>query len=406
MDCKRRDFIGALAATGAMSAFLKTPAAAEALNAAFDEDQDQGASTADLPSNSENFWANYYNGHLTGERALGRKNPPKDDSQGQQINFLAYDDKSHALRFAHEIKPEELPPIVGDVAVNVKVGGMRLAEEDREALQKLQAAQLRVDLVQNKSMLAMIDKLAWASVAALHLSQGKLPSLQDLSFTPESTQSVILPNGTGAFGVNVTATPHGSKLFQIFQTIVKEVDRFAPAIGLPAISLNALNAFNTFYGAIEQRTRFLFRMVPQQINLTYKEGEDNSKLGINMQPGDYVLVPDKHVKLVQDKLDQFKLMQGYLVPADFNGKASVYQTAMSTPPPFSYMTVNLGVSELKSGTPATKPSSESGGSSSGAKKSTPSKPAAGAGAGKPAGTGTGTHSGSGTGTAQPKKPPL
>lgn len=52
------------------------------------------------------------------------------------------------------------------MAVTMNVTGIRLSQSDRDKFKKTQSAQLRVDLAQTKSMFNLIDKLAWASVAA------------------------------------------------------------------------------------------------------------------------------------------------------------------------------------------------------------------------------------------------
>jgi hypothetical protein len=261
------------------------------------------------------------------------------------VSYIHYNQKQKKLRFSHEIDPEELFPDPGDVAVTMNVTGIRLSQSDREKFKKTESAQLRLDLAQNKSMLSVIDKLAWASIAALFVSHGKVPSIQDLSFSSDSTKDMILPGGTGLLGVNVSMAFRESRLYQVLQVVVKEVGRFAPVIGLPAVSLTALNEFNKLYGKIEHRTTFLFQTTsPQRIFATKPaRDEADTTAGINLVSGDYVLLPQEHAEEFQSHLHDFKLVSGYLVPGKTDENAPIYEIADKITPDVSYVAVNIKV---------------------------------------------------------------
>lgn len=331
MQLDRRHFVELLLASGAFPA-ISTVAGAKEKTGELLADQSK---TAEM-GNSEAFWSNYYHPQRGGDSGA---------DADRRVSYIHYNQKEKKLRFSQEIQSAELFPDPGDVAVTMNVTGIRLSQKDREKFKQSQSAQLRLDLAQNKPMFSLIDKLAWASVAALFVSEGKVPPVQDLSFSPDSTKDMILPSGTGLLGVNVSMTHRESRMYQVLQVVVKEVGRFAPVIGLPAISLTALNEFNQLYGKIEHRTTFLFQTTaPQRVFATKPARDDaNTTSGINLVSGDYVLLPQEHVQEFQPHLSDFKLVSGYLVPANTDENTSVYQIADKITPDVSYVAVNIKV---------------------------------------------------------------
>ena len=396
MNLKRREFFEGMLAAGAFPALFNSPAAAKAATVAFtgQDDEQEG------PGNACAFWSQYYANHTSSSehaafcrQTRGGDNGIDDD---RQINFLHYETHDKQLRFAHAIPASELLAYPGDVKVSLNVGGIRLSKEDQQKFENLQSAQLRLDLAQNKSMMDIADKLAWASVAALFPKQGKLPPLQDLTFSSESTSDVFLPGGSGVMGVNVSMTRRQSWFYQHLQEIVTATGRFAPILGLPAISLSALNGFYLFYGYLENRTHFLFQTAaPQPVFTTQPAREkSNSSFGINLLSGDYVLVPQQYISTFQPHLADYTLAQGYLVPKNADANQSVYELADQVSPDISYLSLNVKVTPIVQGTAAPSASSDSGGSSSAGGGS---KSGAGKAGSKPAGTGTSS--------SESKKPP-
>src|ERR1700733_15535941 len=96
---------------------------------------------------------------------------------------------------------------------------------------------------------------------------GQTPSHAGSSFDPATTwekmQKIILPGGVGKWAVNLSMAHKESQFISIMKTLTTEVNRFAPVLGLPAISMTALKGFCTLYGAFEQRTTFLLNSFPQ-----------------------------------------------------------------------------------------------------------------------------------------------
>lgn len=382
MNLKRREFFEGLLATGALPSLLNSPAVAKAAVFAGQDEEEDGAANACA------FWSQYYANHTSsGEHAVFCRETRGGDNgvdDNRQINFLHYQAHDKQLRFAHTIPASELLAYPGDVKVSLNVGGIRLSKEDQQKFENLQSAQLRLDLAQNKNMLDIADKLAWASVAALFPKQGKLPPLQDLTFNSTSTSDVFLPGGKGMVGVNVSMTRRQSWLYQHLQEIVTATGKFSPILGLPAISLSALNGFYLFYGYLENRTHFLFQTAsPQPVFTTQpSRAEAETSFGINLLNGDYVLIPQQYIKDFQPHLGDYTLAQGYLIPKSADPNQSVYDLADQVSPDISYLSLNVKVTPIIQGTAAAGAAGENGGSSSGAGGAQ----SGGAKAGKPAGT--------------------
>ena len=76
--------------------------------------------------------------------------------------------RNNTMRFATSIEPKELLDYNGDVQASLAVNGFRMAAEDRAQFQQLQSAQLRIDVVQTKSLMQdLLDPMAWTSLASL-----------------------------------------------------------------------------------------------------------------------------------------------------------------------------------------------------------------------------------------------
>ena len=369
MESDRRSFIERLVAIGALCGVSPASVHAAAATAAFDNlqaDDEQGV------GNAYAFWSNYLAqraGSPSQHDLFSHKSKDKGIEETRQVNFLHYDSHTNALRFPAQVSPDELLDFPGDVTLNIQVGGIRLSQADQAAFESLQSAQLRVDMSQNKELMN-IAKLAWASVAAIFpTKQGKLPSLQDLGFSPESTKNIVLPGGSGALGVNVSMTRRESNFYKMLKIVVPQAGKFSPIIGLPAISITALNAVYTLYGLWEDRTTFLFQtQAPVQAYATKSARQEaNTSIGVNLVDGDYIVVPQQHVDAIQPHLGDYKLSQGYLLPKDASDAQSVYDLAAKTPPDISYLSLNVKVAPyIQGATSATAVGGSSAGSSAGA----------------------------------------
>jgi hypothetical protein len=248
------------------------------------------------------------------------------------------------------MRPDQLIQ-TGDLQVSMNVAAFKPANEDRATFERLQNAQLRIDIIQSHPIFNFIDPLAWTAVAALHPTKaGKLPPLQNLSFDPTAgtskAQAFMLPGGEGRWAVNLMAQRKDSFFYQLLRQIVPEVDRFAPFILLPGISLLALNSFNAFYGALYQPPVALFKGAPVAVYGTADAlNASGSSTGVPLRTGTYVLVPSAHApKLTDDRVKALELKMGYMVPKGTDLQ-NVY-TAATSPnalPDVTYATIEVSV---------------------------------------------------------------
>jgi hypothetical protein len=244
-----------------------------------------------------------------------------------------------------------------------------------------------------------LDTMAWMSLAGLFPDKtGKLPPLEDLTFDPattaQKTKQMVLPGGSGQMAVNLSMTHKDSLLFTIIKNLNTEVGRFAPLIGLPAISVTALNGFCNLYGAMEQRTTFLLNSMPRPAYATQLARQmSQTSQGLNLVAGDYVLVPNSFSAELTPYLDKLDLQQGYLVPKGSPSSASVYDLAAALKPDITYLSASIGLKPLAAGAAApaaastsrwsfpSSPASSGSGSDSGDSTPAPAKASTG-GAGK------------------------
>jgi hypothetical protein len=334
---------------------------------------------------SKNFWSNFVaqaEAPASGVHSRGLFGSHKESTGAadlnRQIDWLQYD-PNQGLRYASAVDSSELLeyPAETDITASVNVGGFRMANEDQQTFEKLQSAQLRIDVLQRKSLLNLLDPMAWTCLAALYPDKaGQLPPMQNLSFDPGSAwqnmQKIILPGGSGQLAVNVSMAHRESAFVSILKTINSEVGRFAPVLGLPAISTTALNSFCTLYGSLEQRTTFLLNGFPQQAYTTRgARASANTSAGLNLVPGDYVLVPHLYAAQLEPHFQNLELRQGFLVPKGSSTNSSIYDLAGKLTPDITYVTANLKLSavdestESPSGAGGEKSSGSSSGKSSG-----------------------------------------
>ena len=340
----RREFLAGLAGAATIPALVPLALAASELAQAggpppvFDPDPAAQA-----------FWA----GFLT-SRSLPSREPVRPRSGGPAVDretFFFHQGKQ-GLQPAVDIPPSELIAD-GDVSVSINVAAFKPADADRDTFERLQSAQLRLDFVQNISIVDLIDTMAWTAVALLRPDkQNKLPPIQSLSFDPSTAwkkmQNIVLPKGQGRWAVNLYAQRGDSFWSRLLQVLNKEVGRFAPVLGLPGISTIALQSFNEFYGAFHSRPEYLFRSNPVPVFATAsaaKQGPISN--GLPLRTGTYILVPMAHAhELTDAKLATLELKQGLLVPKGTDTVA-VRKAAEDALRGVTYATIDLVVKPVQ-----------------------------------------------------------
>jgi hypothetical protein len=364
MSDSRRDFLQKAMMSGAFAPFLGTASGSrffERLMAAAGQANRSGAD-AQGAHDSEKFWSSFGASvnppaSETGNRQRGLFSRKKPDATAgaldRQIDFFHYDAKNNNLRFATSIEPKELLDYHGDVTASLAVNGFRMAAEDRSQFQQLQSAQLRIDVVQTKSLIQdLLDPMAWTSLASLFPdNSGSLPPMQNLSFDPGAAQKqmrqVILPGGSGQWAVNLSMAHKESSFVGVLKTITSAVGKFAPVVGLPQIGVEALSGFSQMYGAFEQRTTFLLNSFPQLGFATQQaRAAAATQQGFNLVPGDYVLVPHAYTDQLTPHLDSLELRQGYLVPKGSPTNTSIIDLALPLKPDITYLSATIGLKPI------------------------------------------------------------
>ena len=403
MASSRREFFRDLLFTGSLGGLLSArPGLAESLASALNDNDDVPPAGE---HDSKSFWSSFVTEAQqpsTGVHSRGLFSSHKDATGAadvnRQIDWLHYD-PDQGLRYASAVDASELMeyPDDTDMTASVNVGGFRMAGEDQQKFEKLQSAQLRIDVLQRKSLLNLLDPMAWTCLAALYPDKmGQLPPLQNLSFDPGSAwdkmQKIILPGGSGQLAVNVSMAHRESAFVTVLKNINSEVGRFAPILGLPAISTTALSSFCTLYGSLEQRTTFLLNGFPQQAYTTRgARASANTSAGLNLVPGDYVLVPHVYAAQLEPYFQKVELRQGFLVPKGSTTNSSIYDLAGKFTPDVTYISANLKLSPVSE----TSESGSGGGSSKGGGGGGGKSKGSGGGGGKSSSGGAGKGSGSG-----------
>lgn len=324
-----------------------------------------GANQAQGAHDSEQFWSSFGStlnpsASEQANRTRGlfshKKPDPTAGALDRQIDFFHYDATNNTLRFATTIEPKELLDYNGDIQASLAVNGFRMSAEDRTQFQQLQSAQLRIDVVQTKSLMqTLLDPMAWTSLATMFPdSSGNLPPMQNLSFDPgaasQKMKQVVLPGGSGQWAVNLSMAHKESSFVSVLKTVSNGIGKFAPIVGLPQIGVEALQGFSQMYGAFEQRTTFLLNSFPQLGFATQQaRAASQTAQGFNLVPGDYILVPHAYTDQLTPHLDSLELRQGYLVPKGAPTNTSIIDLALPLKPDITYLSATIG---LKPITPA------------------------------------------------------
>jgi hypothetical protein len=212
MSASRRDFLQNAMMSGAFAPFLGT-ASGKRLFEGLLKVANQPEVAPIGAHDSQKFWDNFgvsvnQPTEAAGSRTRGLFSHKKPDAGtaalGRQIDFFHYDPKENNLRFATSIDQKELLDYHGDVTASLAVNGLRMAAEDRAQFDQLQSAQLRIDVVQSKSLIQdLLDPMAWTSLAGLFPDgSGKLPPMQNLTFDPGAASQrmkQVLDSGRSTF---------------------------------------------------------------------------------------------------------------------------------------------------------------------------------------------------------------
>jgi len=230
----------------------------------------------------------------------------------------------------------------GDVVVSVNTSAIKVGEEDQKTFDRLQNAQLRVDVAQKTAIIPLIEAMAYTVVGAMSSLKGSAPAAKSSSTSSASSstakktstsavqsisvasdaawqkmQSIPLPGGEGRWALNLEAQKKDSLFGKVLQTLVKEGGLFAPALGLPGIAMTALNSFNNLYGALHAEPVQVIRSNPVRVFATQQAIESTGSSatdigGVLLQPGTYILMSAGQAP-TDDQLKSLTLAQGRIV---------------------------------------------------------------------------------------------
>ncbi|MFZ0819581.1 MAG: hypothetical protein WAM91_05895 [Candidatus Acidiferrales bacterium] len=322
----RREFFRDVLALGVLQGLAVSPAAARGVAALFDQSTAQNVNP-DFDSKAYDFWSGFLASSAepvtqSAGQTRGRHGGAESDVQPV---FLQYDNEG--FKNAAEIDTTNLIP-QGDVAVSLNTSTIKISAEDQSIFDRLQNAQLRVDVAQKTSIIPVIEALAYTVVSGMmSLRQEvnpklpKPPYVQNVSGSSDAAwqkmQNIILPKGEGRWALNLEGQKKDSLFCKVLQSVVKQGGLFVPMIGLPGIAMSALQSFNVLYGAIHAEPVPIIQSNPLRVFATQeavqKTGSPGSVTGIMLKSGTYVLVPAKQMPAA----DQFKnltVIQGRVVP--------------------------------------------------------------------------------------------
>jgi hypothetical protein len=320
--------------------------------------------TEDLPHDSYDFWNGFFdsvnpNSKNYGVKAFSRGPTDQLPDPQAQTQYLHYDGENRRLRYASDIRREELLDHDGDVAVSIALAQYRPGAGENN----LKASQLRVDTTQIHPLLNIVTPLAWSAIAAVSPNNAGKISLDALGFrSPQATQGtskILFTEGTGKLAVNISRAAAQSMFVKALNIMIQGARIAAPIVSLPAISVPALSTFTEALSYWEDRTRFVMAG-----NLTHAvatqqaiDDPDREPTYIGLKTGDYLMVPQRHVDELSKQLPNLDLIQGYLIPKDADSNLPLAERAENSVPGITYASMHITVQPQE--TQLSRPSSSS-----------------------------------------------
>ena len=335
MSAQRRDFLKQLFAAGALPGLLVRPGG---LGALLDLQAMQEANP-DFDVKSYDFWSGFAS--QTGKSAVlgaGQMRGAKTDYTQPVFLHHGVNGFTNAALLDSAKMVEE-----GDVIVSVNTSVVKVGDSDQKTFDKLQNAQLRVDVAQKKGIIPQIEAMGYMVVGAMQ-SAKKAPaakgssggsgktsttisskksstsSVQNISIDSDAAwqkmQSIPLPGGEGRWALNLEAQKKDSLFSKVLTNLIKGGQMFTPMLSLPGIVMTGLNSFNALYGALHAEPVQIIKSNPVRVFATQaaieSTGSSASEIGaVLLQPGTYVLMAAgqapsddqlKKLTMVQDRI--------------------------------------------------------------------------------------------------------
>ena len=326
MPGRRREFLTQFFAAGALPALLGRP---EAFGALLDPQAAQELNP-DFDPKAYAFWSSF--NAKTGQSAQPSAGPTRGaKTDSTQPIFLHHgtDGFVNASLLDQKKLVEQ-----GDVVIGVNTSVVKIGDDDQKTFDRLQNAQLRVDVAQKTAIIPLIEAMAYTVVGGMtsakpaaakksgsSSAKKPTPTVQNISIASDAAwqkmQSIPLPSGEGRWALNLEAQKKDSLFSKVLENLVKEGNLFAPMLGLPGIAMSALNSFNNLYGALHAEPVSVIRSNPVRVFATQEAiestGTSASDIGaILLQPGTYILMPAGQAPS-EDGLKKLTLAQGRIV---------------------------------------------------------------------------------------------
>ena len=359
MTQPRRDLFKQLLAMGALPGLIASLGGSAAFASTMDA-QRASKINPNIDPKAYDFWSTFANTtarpSLAGRKTRGGGEATAASPDDVQPVFLHYG--PDGFKNAAELSPENL---IGDghVMVSVNASTARIGSKDQKTFERLQNAQLRVDIAQKTGIIPAIEAMAYTMVSAMRSVDIQMgtnaalkktqPTVQNLSTPNDATwqkmQNIPLPDGEGRWALNLEAQRKDSLFCKVLQSVVKEGGQFAPVLGLPGIVMSALQSFNTLYGALHSKAVPVIQSPQLRVFATQKAfqntGGTGAASGILLQGGTYILIPANQLPPM-DQLNKFVILQGRVVPPGTQ-QVALNEAAADTLKDVTYVTFDVGV---------------------------------------------------------------
>ncbi len=375
MSKTRREFFSSLLAMGAAPGLLASPAAAGLLDLLDDPAAAQEINP-DFDPKAFEFWSGFLE---TDAQPIASLTRGRGGESNLQPVFWHFSDRD-GFRNAAVLDENKLVS-QGDVMVAVNTSAIKIAPQDQSTFDRLQNAQIRVDIAQKSAILpSVIEPLAYTFVSGMKSSlskpkqgasgsgsssrasggkgskpgaSGRSSSVQSIGVSDDPTwqrmQNILLPGGQGRWALNLEAQKKDSLFHKIINTLIGGLNQFAPLIGLPGIAMTALQSFNALYGAIHAMPVQIIKSNPQRVFATrdavQRTGSPGSVSGLMLSSGTYVLIPANRAPAA-DKLRNLHVLQGRVVPQEVKRETQgpdIDAAAADTLPGITYVTFEIEV---------------------------------------------------------------
>jgi hypothetical protein len=344
MSISRRNFVNSSPFLAVLAQIAPQLNAAQAAGPAVSEHE--------FPHDSYDFWNGFFDSvnpdmQSAGGKAASRGPTDQLPDPGVQTRYLHYSSDQKKLHYASEIGDSDLLDHEGDAAVGIKLSQYRPAVSNGESGSR--QVQLRLDTTQVYPFKDLLSPLAWSSIASVIEDKTGFVSLDRLGLKSDQaalgTSKILLTKGMGKLAVNISRAPQTSMFVKALNVIMQGLKTASPLVSLPAISIQALNAFTQTMSYWEDRTRFVMAGNLTSAVATRQALKDpkHESPHIGLVSGDYLMFAQEHAEQLTKELENLDLVQGYLVRKDADPNLPLQTRAQSAVPEVTYFSMRVSV---------------------------------------------------------------